>query len=191
LALYGGYAEDRFAGYWERGLEKPLMINEWCLESLDYADERKFFWTVLTSGGHGVRGCWQPFSETASLPWLRNIADFLDGTSLGRPVDLGRMRPSRHLARLIDVPPGYHVLTLAGVGEEYLIYIRAPQDYQSLVERGQIELDILPGTYNSFWYDPKSGVVLASETLTATGYSITLTVFPHQEDVILYLLYAP
>ncbi|MDP2727262.1 MAG: hypothetical protein Q8P59_06930, partial [Dehalococcoidia bacterium] len=124
LALYGGYAQDRFAGYWERGLDKPLMINEWCGvgESLSYADERKFFWTVLTSGGHGVRGCWQPFGETSSLPWLRNIADFLDGAVLGRPVDLSRMRPSHHLARLIDVPPGYHVLTLAGVGEEYLIY---------------------------------------------------------------------
>jgi hypothetical protein len=190
LALYDDYVHDRFVGYWERGLAKPLMVNEWCGvgSSLDYADERKLFWTVLASGGHAVRSCHEPFWETPSLDWLKYLADFLDGTVTGQPVVLAAMRPADQLSSLVGVPLGFRVFTLANPGQEYLIYIRAPQDSKVLVYEGLIRVELPAGQYRAVWYDPKIGEIAMQETTSPRGTSVKLRIPPFQEDIALHLL---
>ncbi len=189
-ALYGGYVAGRFGEYWQRDLKKPLIVGEWCGpgDSLDYADERKLFWTAFASGGHGARSCWPLFHESPSLPWLRNMSDFLDGTTLGKPVGFSEMRPSPWVARLSGTPDGYQALALANAGKEYVIYIRAPKGYREMVEGGQLEVNLPPGEYEALWYDPKSGTVQATETLRSSGGRVSSPVFQHSEDVVLYLV---
>jgi hypothetical protein len=115
-----------------------------------YAQERFWFWLCFVCGAAPSRVPWQTFSETPTLDWIFNLAEFADGVSWWTLAPAHEVVAQATCRAYCAASPTEMVVYCIGSGSGHKVVLRAD-----------------PGNYQIEFYDPAVGEVVGG----ASGYS--------------------
>jgi len=165
---------------------RPVVLFEGHPYTLGHRDVRISMWTYSIGGGHfffhddekqgtritGIMG-YDPqvtggVKPLTTYDWLGHLSRFFNE----RVENLDAMSP---LNKLIVSGRAY---CLANPGHEYLVY--------QPTSKKAFRVSLKAGTYRFEWFDPRSGKIAATGTITAKGYDQIFNA-PFEGDAVVYL----
>jgi hypothetical protein len=179
---------DVESDYYGFGLVKPYTPDDVRVEG----------WWFLLGGGAGVinlngeyhRGQESGGADTRELilPQRRVLKDFMSGLDLASMVRFDGVK---------DVPPGAITSALARAGEQYAVYlahatgdgqwgahfVATPGSFKDTLALQAVP----PGRYLLEWIDPRTGTVIASDTVVGVGRDLAVQTPAYTIDVALRL----
>ena len=138
-------------------------------------DHLDYSFTVGHENGSFALPLKQPGGGSPALRrQLKVLKDFIHS------FDFIRLKPNNYLFKG-GIPAGATARALAEPGKAYAIYVRGGT-------QANLKLDLLAGTYEVAWLNPRTGSLDKKETLNHRGGSVTVASPDYEEDIALRIV---